>query len=138
MKMTPKDIFGIIIRFAGLFMLRLSLWLFYDLTAWYYPNSASSYRPTSSQVSDPKVFLLWGIGYLAIGIYLLAGAPQLLQFSYPEPESPDSGNEHREEAVGSNPATKPDAGDKMTTCFGCKARIPVDSEVCPRCGIQLY
>lgn len=90
MSMTPKDIFGIIVRAAGLFILRLSLWLFYDYTLWGRTPNAST-KPF-----DPSIFMVWGIGYLALGLYLLAGAPHLLRFSYPEPEPgpPESEAEH--------------------------------------------
>jgi hypothetical protein len=89
--MTPRDIFGIIIRAAGLFILRLSLWLFYDYTYWFYtPNAGMSAYAEAQKVSDPKIYLVWCVGYLALGLYLLAGAPHLLRLSYPEPEAPES------------------------------------------------
>jgi hypothetical protein len=92
MSMTPKDIFGIILRAAGLFILRLSLWLFYDYMLWYRtPNAAM--KPF-----DPSLYMGWGIAYLVLGLYLLAGAPHLLRFAYrePEPEPPESEVEHSE------------------------------------------
>ena len=85
MKMTPKDIFGIIIRVAGLFILRLSLWLFYDYTRLYY--EIGTYPLSNMKFSNEKFMIWWGIGYLVLGLYLLAGAPHLLRFSYREPVS---------------------------------------------------
>jgi len=42
--------------------------------------------------------MIWGIGYLALGLYLLAGAPHVLHFRYPErkPGQTESEVEHSE------------------------------------------
>jgi hypothetical protein len=92
MSMTPRDIFGIVLRAAGLYILRLSLWLFYDYMLWHRTPDAAT-KPY-----DPSIYMIWGIGYLALGLYLLAGAPHILRFAYPEPkaESPESDVEHSE------------------------------------------
>jgi hypothetical protein len=137
MKMTPKDIFGIVVRVAGLFMLRLALWLFYDYMAWYYHIPASAYA-ASTNVVDPKIYMIWGVAYLAIGVYLLSGAPHLLRFSYPDAEPPQSTVDRSDEPSEPDPERDLTADGKTTTCVHCHAAISADSDVCPECGRSLY
>jgi hypothetical protein len=58
----------------------------YSFMYWYYATGAyaSPRKPTG-----PKIYMIWGIGYLALGLYLLDGAPHLLRFGYPGPEPPE-------------------------------------------------
>jgi len=90
MNLTTKDIFGLIIRFAGLFVLRLSLWCFQEYTHLLYQVK----YPSDFLNSEKVYFLSWGIGYLVLGFYLLTCAPQLLKIAYKdtEPKVKDTGN----------------------------------------------
>ena len=90
--MLPKDIFGIIVRAAGLVVLRWSMWEFRNYTQWHYE--------ASQRTTDPAIYLIWGTGCLVLGAYLLAGAPHLVRFSYPELESPDTESEGSENQQG--------------------------------------
>ena len=85
--MTPKAIFGLIVRTFGLSLLIYAVYtLFYCCCA--------VLRIFESRL-NPVAYLVTGTLFLIIGLYLLRGAPGLIRFSYPErktiPEPTENG-----------------------------------------------
>ncbi len=75
--MTGRDLFGVVVRVAGLVLVMYALWnlwfAFFQLVG----------------MAGPKDFnLAWyfafGVPALVVGLYFLRGAPHLLRFSYPD------------------------------------------------------
>jgi hypothetical protein len=76
--MTPKTIFGLIVRTFGLLCVAYGIYtLLYGACTLF---GLLEYR------MNPLAFLVTGIARLAAGLYLLRGAPRLVNFSYPDPE----------------------------------------------------
>ena len=75
--MTGKDLFGVVIRVAGLILIMYALW-----NLWFALFQLGG-------VAGPKdIGLTWyfafGVPALLLGLYFLRGAPHILRFSYPE------------------------------------------------------
>ena len=85
--MQPKDTFGVVIRVIGLLVSLIALlYLVTGALVWIVPN----YRPN---VSPSWVYFLIGAVALALGLYLLRGAPHIIRFAYPDKDSKDN-SEH--------------------------------------------
>ena len=74
--MTPKDIFGIIVRTFGLSLLIYAIWYLA------YGVATVAGLPEDEPGYMIGYFITGGI-YLLIGGYLLRGAPLLVRYSYP-------------------------------------------------------
>ncbi len=89
--MNGKDVFGVIIRTFGLLLLLSALWFLANLTGY--------------EIGSPlgiRSLFLRGVVQPLVGLYLLRGAPGLIDFSYPsgrngerknpksKPEDPDA------------------------------------------------
>lgn len=68
--MTARDVFGIIVRTAGLLLVLSAL--------------GSLFAGFAGQPGG--AWLLWSFGALGLGAYLLRGAPALMGWSYPGAE----------------------------------------------------
>lgn len=92
--MKPKDLFGVAIRIFGLYFGRVGLMYVYDY--WYAANYPDARPSTGVRPEDVHIYLVFGAVYLGLAVYFVAGAPHLLRWSYPEPESsePDSASEN--------------------------------------------
>ena len=78
--MTPKEIFGIIVRTLGLFFFIYALYnLLYGIA---FCAGILDRNP------DYKIaYFVTGTFFFVIGLYLLRGAPLLIRFSYPPGKS---------------------------------------------------
>lgn len=77
--MTPRDVFGIIVRTVGLGFVAYSFeYLQAPLGMALYPAAADASLST---------YMVYGVIYFLIGAYLLRGAPHLVRFAYP-PDRP--------------------------------------------------
>lgn len=74
--MTPRDIFGIVVRTFG-----LSLFIY---AIWYLAYGVATVAGLPEEGPGYMIgyFITGGI-YFIIGLYLLRGAPFLIRFSYP-------------------------------------------------------
>jgi len=81
--MTPKDCFGIVVRTLGLAVMIASI-------AYFYSTAMAALIPTNPRYVSPLAYLAIGVVYLSISIYLLRGAPALLDFCYPKDKSDSS------------------------------------------------
>jgi hypothetical protein len=75
--MTGKDLFGVILRVAGLILSAYALWYL-----WFALLALGGMTPPK----DVRIASYWAFGVpaLLVGIYFLRGAPHILRFSYPE------------------------------------------------------
>ena len=74
--MNAKDVFGVVVRTAGLFLLVYGLWyLLYGVA------QATGISPITHSTVN---YFLSGWGSLLVGLYFLRGAPGLLRFCYPD------------------------------------------------------
>ena len=78
--MKPEDIFGIVVRFAGLSLFFYGLWYleFGIATAMGLPEESAGYG---------VAYFISGAFFLIVGLYLLRGAPGLIGYAYPEKRS---------------------------------------------------
>ena len=80
--MSPKEIFGLVIRVLGLLLSILGVW--------YLISTVSALVSPETPGTNPfHEYLIWALIFLAAGLYFLRGAPHIIRFSYPEPR-PDS------------------------------------------------
>ncbi len=78
---TPKQLFGVVVRGFGLSNVMASLCYF--LAAFYHPYA----EPGVSSRIVTSLNNLHGVCFLLLGLHLLRGAPGLMRFCYPEPSS---------------------------------------------------
>ena len=72
--MQPKEVFGVVLRVAGLVLSMASFFYFVSaLFIYFFPN----YRPN---VSPAWHYLLTGGVMLLMGLYLLRGGPHIVRF----------------------------------------------------------
>jgi len=76
--MKPQDVFGIVVRSAG-------LWLFF-FGGWYvvYALSVLVGVEKGSSTDEMEAYFFDGFIYLLIALYFLRGAPFLIRFCYPK------------------------------------------------------
>ena len=92
--MKIKDIFGLIIRVWGLYLLRPGLMYFYDYWYWCQTRDINAQPSTGVRPYSGTFYIVFGIIYLVVAIYFLRGAPKLVEFSYPEaPSQPKDSDE---------------------------------------------
>ena len=84
--MNPQEIFGLIVRLLGLFV------LFYS--GWYLLFGICQLVGFEKDRTDMDTYLFMGFIAMIIAIYLLRGAPHLVRFSYPP-----TGDDRAEENV---------------------------------------
>ncbi len=77
-RMSARDIFGLIIRVAGLWGLSYGL---HHLVSWLYSLRHRKWTGTDRWTSG-DYFLACAL-YLGVGLYLLRGAPLVVSFAYP-------------------------------------------------------
>jgi hypothetical protein len=75
--MTARDIFGVILRVCGLVLVYRGFGVL-----WF--QIAIVFAPGLSRMS--MIPFLHGVAILAVGIYLMRGAPAVLRFCYPKGE----------------------------------------------------
>lgn len=85
--MTPKDCFGVAVRIVGLVVILLGIREFCSFAVIVTGPRVAPYSP-------PPVYLSLTVVYLVVGIYLVHGAPPLINWCYPnteliEPDDPD-------------------------------------------------
>ena len=85
--MKPKDIFGLIVRVCGLYLLRPGLMYFYDFWYWCQTRDINAQPDGGVRPYNGTIYIIFGIVYLVVAIYFLRGAPKLVEFSYPEAPS---------------------------------------------------
>ena len=76
--MTPRDIFGLVIRLIGLALFVLGL-------SYLYSPIAMVFRPSSTDYPMSE-YILFGVICVLVGAYFVRGAPHILRFAYPEKE----------------------------------------------------
>jgi hypothetical protein len=94
--MNARDSFGIVLRTIGLLLVLYSIRIAAAVVAMWFArpqngNGAFGLPPEAfGALSDPRAMLLGpsvtALIALAIGAYLLRGAPAVLAYSYPEPQ----------------------------------------------------
>ena len=86
--MKPKDVFGIIVRLLGLISLGYGLQY---LLSWTFMTLRQSASP--AQGWGGPDYLIIGLIYIPLGLFLLRGAPYVINFAYPresnEQKTPD-------------------------------------------------
>ena len=91
--MKPRDVFGIIVRTAGLSTLICGMWeLVFGI--------ATLAGMPGDQPGDCGGYFMTSVLFLSIGLYLLRGAPGLLRFAYPTIGNPDEINSGEPESPG--------------------------------------
>jgi hypothetical protein len=85
--MTPRDIFGIVVRLFGISLLFYAIWyLVYGI--------ATVIGLPENEVGIMKMYFLTGFTQLFLGFYLLRGAPGLTNIAYPEkPDKPEEADD---------------------------------------------
>ena len=86
--MKPQDLFGLAIRIFGLYFGRVGLMYVYDF--WYSSHYPSAQPSQGVRPENVHIYLVFAIVYLLLAIYFVAGAPQIMHFSYPDPAAPDA------------------------------------------------
>jgi hypothetical protein len=113
--MKPADIFKLIVKILGAFLLYQAVSLVPDFLI--------------TVAKSPGVgvtVLIKLVGLAAAAVWFLLGAPPIQRFAYPETEAkPDSSTTKVQKAVP--PANGP-------ACVSCGKPTPVGSEICPSCG----
>ena len=93
MKFKPQDLFGLMVRGFGLYLLRLGFLYIYDFV--YYSRVQGS--PYSDQGG---LYLLGAFFYLAMGIYCLGGASHVVRWS--SRDAADESDDLKEETGGAD------------------------------------
>lgn len=75
--MTPRDCFGVVVRTVGLLTL---LFGFYDLLCSVY----ILLTPGRHHNAAFPVYSVYGLIFIVVSLFLLRGAPRLVQFCYPD------------------------------------------------------
>lgn len=75
--MRPQDYFGLVLRILGLAILCVALLYLYDALA------IAVGIPLPGKAGSGLTYFSMGVITLAIGLYLLRGAPALVRFAYP-------------------------------------------------------
>lgn len=78
--MKTKDLFGLIVRLAG-----LALCL--DGASYVAEFIAVQIGYFTLQRTDPMYYFVLGAGYIIVGLYFLRGAPHFVRYAYPDPDS---------------------------------------------------
>jgi len=82
--MTGRDLFGVVLRVAGLILVVYALW-----------NLGYAFFALVGMPAPKDVQLQWyfvfGMLSLLVGVYFLRGAPHVLRFSYPKRPDPSNG-----------------------------------------------
>jgi len=97
--MNSRDVFGIIIRTFGLCLVLYAVWFFFSATVIHF---------NLTKAGETEAFEFFAVGtlFLGVGLYLLRGAPEIMGFSYPEPQaSENSEEETREYGTGEGDST---------------------------------
>jgi len=81
--MKDSEIFSLVIRCTGLFLSLFALFRLYPLVFWVIPGVT---------LGNPAAAILWGIPSLALGLWLLRGAPRIVSFSYPAEKQKETQN----------------------------------------------
>jgi hypothetical protein len=90
MNLNVKDLFGLIVRSFGLYMLYTALSYLYSFAYYAFPGAGLSTYDALKKPSNPVMDIVAILVYAAIGVYFLFGAPHIVRFSYPEPHKNDS------------------------------------------------
>ena len=79
--MKPQDVFGVVIRTAGL--------LLFLFAGWYlvYALSVLIGVEKASDTDEMRAYFFDGVIYVLVSLYFLRGAPPLLRFCYPRSQS---------------------------------------------------
>ena len=93
MSLTPKDLFGLVVRAFGLYFLRESFSYAYSF-CYYCRIEQSAFSERAG------LYVLFGIFYFVLGAYFVSGAPRLVRWSYRE-----AGDECEKEADAEPGAT---------------------------------
>jgi hypothetical protein len=84
--MTPRECFGIAIRIIGTLLLFVSVMYLYSFLVVLLFHGMPRTYPLASYLGASAVAL-------AVGLYLLRGAPHLLRFAYPATKLPSDVND---------------------------------------------
>ena len=83
--MKPKEYLALALRIIGVLVILYGIRDLID-----FPLGLLGYF--TLQRTAYAYYLILGIGYLVVGLYLLRGAPHLVRFAYPEREKEESEN----------------------------------------------
>ena len=90
--MKPRELFGVVIRSVGLLMLIGGLLYLYSALV-------TLLAPDTPRASSPMIYLGACLVWLALGAYLLRGAPHLLRFAYRDDQT-----QNAQPCAAANPA----------------------------------
>jgi hypothetical protein len=108
--MKHADIFKLIVKAFGVFLLYQAVSLFTDYLA---------VVGASERISGPEFIKIAGL--VAAAVWFLFGAPPIQRWAYPETKMSSVPKSEAVEEVG-------------MPCISCGKRIPEGSKICPACG----
>jgi hypothetical protein len=89
--MTKQDVFGIIVRTFGLYLVIWGLWNIVTLVVDTISMMAALFTEESLELLDKLYYLLAGAGAIFIGFFLLAKADAVVSWAYRHHRDPPSG-----------------------------------------------
>lgn len=89
--LNARESFGVVLRTVGLLLVLYSIRIAAAVVGmWFFRPPSGIPRDAVAGMPDPRAMLvgpsLTGLVALAVGAYLLRGAPGVLAYSYPEPQ----------------------------------------------------